>query len=122
MSHVVTITTEIRDLESLGLACGRLQLASPEWETVTLFSTTVTGYAVRLRNWRYPVVCDLETGQTHFDNFEGRWGDPSEFDRLKQSYAVEKTRLESRKAGHTVQEELLADGSVKLTLQLAEAG
>ena len=74
MSHIVTIKTEVRDAEALGLACRRLNLGEPVHKSVTLFSGEVTGYAVRLPDWRYPVVFDVEQGQVRYDNFEGRWG------------------------------------------------
>jgi len=47
------------------------------------------------------------------------WGDQKQLDQLLQAYAVEKAKIEARKRGHTVTEQQLADGSVKLTIQLA---
>jgi hypothetical protein len=35
-----------------------------------------------------------------------------------QGYAVEKARIEARKKGHTVTEQQLQDGSIKLTIQM----
>jgi len=87
--------------------------------TVQLFSGQVTGLAVQLPGWQYPAVFDLATGQAHFDNFGGRWGDPKQLDRFLQGYAVEKTKIESRKRGHSVTEQQLADGSIKLAIQVA---
>jgi hypothetical protein len=46
------------------------------------------------------------------------WGKQCELDRLMQAYAVEKARLEARRQGHTITEQSLADGSVKLTVQV----
>jgi len=46
------------------------------------------------------------------------WGDQQELDRFLQAYAIEKTRLEARKRGHTVMEQPLSNGSVKLTIQV----
>ena len=120
MSHVVTIRTEIRDLAALRHACRRRGLSEPEWETTRLFSGEATGYCVNLPNWRYPVICDLESGQIKFDNFEGRWGEQHELDGLKQAYAVAKACLEARRHGHTVMEQPLADGSIKLTIKVGE--
>jgi len=54
-----------------------------------------------------------------YDNFEGRWGKPEELNRFLQAYAVKKATLESRKAGHSVHEKLLDDGSVKLSVMVA---
>lgn len=116
MSHIVTINTEIRDGTALSTACRRLQLEPPRQETVRLFSREVTGTTVRLPDWRYPVVCHLATGQLDYDNFEGRWGNRAHLNRLLQTYAIEKTRIEARRAGYTVTEQELADGSIRLTV------
>ena len=95
-----------------------MQIPTPEFGEVQLFSSRATGYAVRLKDWRYPVVCDVQTGRVAFDNFGGRWGKQEELNCLFQKYAVEKTRLESRKQGHTLHEQALADGSIKLTVSV----
>ena len=121
MSHIVTIRTEIRDAEALTLGCDRLQLKRPVHRTAKLFSTEATGYCVELPEWRYPVVCDVESGSVHYDNFNGRWGEQSRLDSLLQMYAVEKTRLEARRRGHTVTEQAMADGAIKLTVQVGGA-
>jgi hypothetical protein len=47
------------------------------------------------------------------------WGDQRQLDRFLQAYAVEKAKIEARKRGHSVTEQALADGSIKLTLQVA---
>lgn len=118
MSHVVTIKTEVRDAAAIRAACQRLKLEQPEEGTVKLFSGAATGLAVKLPDWQYPVVCDVSTGQLKYDNFNGRWGEQKELDRFLQRYAVEKAKLESRRRGHTVAEQPLADGSIKLTIQV----
>jgi hypothetical protein len=60
----------------------------------------------------------LNSGQLQYDNFEGRWGEQRYLDRLKQIYAVEKARIEARRQGHTVTEQLLNDGSIRLSVQV----
>jgi hypothetical protein len=67
---------------------------------------------VKIPGWRYPAVFDTQTGQARFDNYGGRWGEQSQLDRFLQAYAVEKTKLEARKKGHTVTEHSLTDGCV----------
>ncbi len=121
MSHIVTINTEIRDADALRLACRRLDLSAPVHRTAKLFTTDATGYCVQLPDWRYPVVCDVDDGALHYDNYAGRWGHQRELDGLMQSYAIEKTKLESRQQGHTVVEQSLNDGSVKLTISVGGA-
>lgn len=118
MSHIVTIKTEIRDAVALGAACKRLRLQEPTLETVELYSGKATGHCVRLPDWMYPVVCDVNSGQIKYDNFEGRWGAHQELDRLMQAYAVERAKLEARRNGHSVTEQTLSDGSIKLTVQV----
>jgi len=121
MSHIVTIQTEIRDLMALRSACDRMDLTPPMHETVALFGGEVTGYTVRLPDWRYPVVCDLANGNVEYDNYEGAWGEQRHLDALLQSYAVEKTKIESRRKGHTCTEQQLADGSIRLTVNVGGA-
>jgi hypothetical protein len=119
MSHIVAIRTEVRDVAAVRAACKRLGLAEPVQGTTKLFSGEVTGLAIKLPGWQYPAVADLATGQMKFDNFQGRWGDPKHLDRFLQAYAVERCRLEARKKGHMVTEQQQADGSIKLTIQVA---
>lgn len=121
MSHVVQIQTEIRDPVAIRAACGRLSLPEPVFGETKLFSTSAVGWAVRLPEWRYPLVCDVNTAKIAFDNYEGRWGDPKQLDRFLQGYAVEKARIESRLKGHTMTEQSMADGSIKLTIQVGGA-
>ena len=56
-----------------------------------------------------------------FDNFGGSWGDQVQLDQFLQAYAAEKAKLEARKRGHSVLEQSLADGSIKLTIQVGGA-
>ena len=118
MSHVVTIKTEVRDHTAVSAACRRLQLPLPVAGTAQLFSGQATGSIVRLPDWTYPVVVDTNTGQVHYDNYNGAWGDQAQLDRFLQTYAVERARIEARKKGHQVAEQALADGSIKLTIRV----
>ena len=118
MSHIVTINTEVRDAAAVCAACKRLTLPPPVQGTHRLFSGEVTGLAVELADWKYPAVCQLDTGQLQYDNYYGRWGKQKHLDSLLQMYAVEKAKIESRRRGHSVTEQPLADGSIKLTVQM----
>ncbi|QDU09632.1 DUF1257 domain-containing protein [Gimesia aquarii] len=121
MSHIVQIQTEVRDPVAVTSACHRLKLSEPVQDTFKLFSSEATGLGVELPEWRYPVVCNTASGQLQYDNFEGRWGDRSHLNQFLQVYAVEKTRIEARRKGHTVTEQAQADGSIKLTVQVGGA-
>ncbi|WP_254508141.1 DUF1257 domain-containing protein [Anatilimnocola floriformis] len=118
MSHIVQIQTQVRDAAAVMAACRRLGLAPPIHQVAKLFTNTAEGLTVQLPAWQYPVVCDLTNGQLKFDNFNGRWGKQQELDRFLQAYACELAKIEARKKGHTVSEQTLADGSIKLTIQV----
>lgn len=119
MSHIVQIETEVRDFAVAKSACDRLKLAEPQLGTHRLFSGQEGGLGVQFPGWRYPAVFDLTSGKAKFDNFEGRWGDHSHLGRFLQGYAVEMATIEARKQGHTVTEQPLPDGSIKLTVLVA---
>ena len=118
MSHIVTIETQVRDAAAVRSACQRLGLAAPEQGRAQLFSGEAAGLLVRLPEWQYPVVCDLQTGAVKYDNFEGRWGEQKHLDALLQMYAVEKAKIEARRRGHVCTEQRLSDGSIKLTVNV----
>lgn len=121
MSHIVSIVTEVRDPVAIRSACQRMQLPAPVHGPTKLFSGTVTGWAVQLPDWRYPVVCDIEEKQLRFDNYGGKWGEQAQLDRFLQAYAVEMAKLAARRKGHVCTEQPLADGSIKLTVQVGGA-
>ena len=117
MSHIVTIKTEIRDPTALAAACRRLGLSEPIHGKARLFTSEAEGLIVNLPDWRYPVVIDTDARQIRYDNYGEQWGKQAELDRLLQAYTIEKAKLEARRAGHTVTEQPLSDGSIKLTIQ-----
>jgi hypothetical protein len=75
VSHIVQIQTEIRDPAAIRAACDRLRLPESVFGATKLFSSSKTGWAVQLPEWRYPVVCDVATGKVDDDNYGERWGD-----------------------------------------------
>jgi hypothetical protein len=119
MSHLVKIDTEIRDAAAVAAACRRLGLAAPVQGTFKLFTNQATGLGVKLPRWRYPVVCDTASGQVRYDNFGGHWGKQVELDKLLQAYAVERSKIEARKNGHSVSDQPLSNGWIKVTVQVA---
>jgi hypothetical protein len=115
MSHVATITLEFRDPEALTDAAAALGLALAR-ETVRFYDETrVTGTALRLPGWRYPVVINAH-GQLFYDHYEGQWGDLGHLHRFRQAYAEAATRRFARAQGLRVTRTLQADGTVRLAL------
>jgi hypothetical protein len=121
LSHIVNLRTELRDPAAVAAACRRLGLPAPAHGTATLFGGVAAGLLVQLPDWLYPVVVNVETGRVQFDNYNQAWGRQEHLDRLLQAYALEKVRLEARKRGHSVVEQALPDGSVKLTVTVGGA-
>lgn len=109
----------MRDRDAVQLACRRLQLAEPAEGEAKVFTSVKRGLLVHLKEWEFPIVCDLPTGQVEFDNFEGNWGERKRLDEFLQAYAVERATLEARKKGHSVVEQPIADGSIKLMIGVA---
>ena len=119
MSHIVSIRTEVRDRVAVERACRRLGLADLIDGEAKIYATIKRGLLVRLEDWEFPVCCDLASGEVHFDNYGGAWGDPKRLDAFLQAYAVEKATLEARRKGYSVVEQPLADGSIKLVIGVA---
>jgi len=122
MSHVVVVRTLVRDPVALAATCARLGLEQPVQGKAQLFAGEAEGLIVQLPGWQYPAVFNAATGEAKFDTYEGHWGDQKELDRLLQAYAVEKAKIEARKAGHSCTEQFLGDGSIKLTIQVGAGG
>ena len=116
MSHLATVRTQVRDAVAVTAACQRLNWPLPANGTAQLYSGAATGLVVTIPSWRYPAVIELSTGDIHFDHFEGAWGDPQLLHRFLQRYAVEKACIEARRQGHRVNEQALADGSIRLQI------
>jgi hypothetical protein len=121
LSHIVQIQTEVRDPAAVHAACRRLGLPEPTFGTTQLFSGEANGLAVQLPDWQYPVVCDTTNGKLLYDNYDGAWGDQRILDRFLQAYAVEVIKAEARKKGHSVTEQPLTNGSIKLTVHVGGA-
>ena len=98
MSHVATITLEFRDSAALADAAAACGVALAP-DTVRFFDgTRVTGTAVRLPGWQYPVVVDGQ-GRLFYDH-----------------YAEAATRRFAHTQGFRVTRTVQADGTVRLAL------
>lgn len=120
MSHTVTIKTDVTDKQAIVAACRRLGLEMPVEGRHTLYqrSEAITGMAVKLPNWNYPVVFNTDTGAVAYDNFNGHWGDISEYEKFMQAYAVSRAMQEASMQGYVATEETLPDGSIRVTVNV----
>jgi hypothetical protein len=62
MSHIVTVTTIIRNPLAVAAACTRLGLAPPVPGMAQLYSGQASGLIVQLPGWTYPAVIDTTSG------------------------------------------------------------
>jgi len=117
MSHIVAITTEMKDAGVLQRTCKRLNLRC-SFGLHEVYSTSVRGWGVELPNWRFPVV-QRENGELHYDNYRGSWGEISELEKLTQEYAVTVSIEEHAEIGMGLQERIELENSA---VQLVFAG
>ena len=116
ISHIVKIQTEVRSEAAVNAACKRLHLPKATRGTFELYNSAERGLGIELPHWKYPVVANTDTGELRFDNYEGRWGSQEFLDQFLQAYSAECVKIEARKKGHSVVEQRLGNGSIKLTV------
>ncbi|MGE3805248.1 MAG: DUF1257 domain-containing protein [Gemmataceae bacterium] len=119
MSHLVTLKARFQDVAAVEAACRRLNLPAPVKGTARIYSTEATGLIVQFPGWTFPAVIDVTSGTVAYDNFNGNWGADVEIQKFMQMYAVEAAKIEARRKGHTCSEQLLADGSIKLAIEVS---
>lgn len=111
VSHTTTVKTLFKNPSAFKKACQKLNLKHRVAEVldgrnvlfpVKLFQTTETAWGeVHLPGWRYPVVV-RDDGKAAFDNYNGNWGNISEYDKFCQAYSVEATIEAAELLGQTV--------------------
>ncbi len=143
MSHVVEIATEIKDLESLSVACEKLDLELirgqqkynwyghsvgdyplPEGTTEEELGHCEHAIRVKGRPQAYEVgLKKTKTGYTLlYDHYSGGKGlmdristNGKNADKLTQRYAVEVASRQARRQGYRVTEAVGTDGRIRLT-------
>lgn len=124
MSHLTTVSTQIRDLDALAAALERLgcRLEGPGEITgyfrsmgradriIRLPDTKYTVGLVRQPDGTYTLQADLWAG--HVERTLGR-----NCGRLLQEYAVEVVTRTARRKGQHVHQERLPDGRVRLRIR-----
>lgn len=118
MSHLVKVPAQVTQFEGVRRACSRLGIEAPVVGKATIFGQECEGTIVKLNGWCYPIVCDLQSGEVHYDNYGGHWGQQEQLDQFLQGYAVETAKMTAEQQGYQVTEELLADGSIGLNVMV----
>ena len=119
MSHVVSIQTEVRDQVAVAAACQRLGLPAPTQGTAKLFSDQVSGLLVQLPGLALSGRHRHDSRPSQIRQLWRPLGRPAGAGSLLASVCGGRAKIEARKRGHRVTEQALADGSIKLTIQVA---
>lgn len=123
MSHTATVKTQLKDVNALKAACTALRLPFTEGRhEVRLYSgSQYADFSCTLPGWHYPIALSTKSGEVKYDNFNGRWGDMAEFDKLHQEYALQVSEQtqdvqELIQQGWNVMRETQPNGDVHLLL------
>lgn len=123
MSHISKIELQILDLAVLKQACTRLGLTFVEGQkTFKWFSQEGNcDHAIKLptANYEIGVVKQGAKYELQCDFFDSGLGQAIGLNggKLKQAYAVEKTKIEARRKGYSVTEQQV-EGAVKVHVRL----
>ena len=91
MSHIVSIKTEVKDVEAVKAACVRLGLEEPVHGTARLFEGDATGLLVKLPGWLYAAVVDTGGPRLSVQSvgyFRAIVDDPYRFDMVAANHAL----------------------------------
>lgn len=114
MSHLIKLKLQIKDQDLFAQVARDLGLTVEHQTSVKIYNRRVSGLAVRLPGWTYPVVVD-EAGEVYFDNYYGCWGDIAELNRLTQEYVAAVVKQEARQNGqYVIYREQQEDGTLVL--------
>ena len=119
LSRLVTLQTKIQYASAVRSACDRLRLRQPFSGTHRFFSGEVTGLAVQLPRWKYPVVCEVTTGQVYYENYGGRWGEKNRLHQFLQACIVEQFHLQARRLGCLAAEHYWPGGLIELRIMVS---
>ena len=121
MSHITTIKDIlIKDLNILQKATARLtdtRLEIHEPRPIKLYQKepVLSVAQVKFESWLYPVLV-APSGEIHYDNFNGKWGEIKHLNKLKQMYGLEKSKQLAKAQGYLCREKQKQDGAIVLEL------
>lgn len=117
MSHTTEIKTELKFSEKtksiLAAACKKMGLTLEPWAKHKLFSSSETGFGVKLPGWRHPIV--LNESGIKKDNYNEAWGKEVELKKFMRRVNAEHVISEARRKGYSITE-VETDGEIRLTI------
>ena len=124
MSHTTALkAVEMRNTDILLATAKKLNIEHLGHKEYTLYDGSKhTGHGFQLKDYKYPVVIDTETGIAACDTFGGSWGKQEELDIFVQEYAAESNRRQALEQGYLVQEEYLENGDLVQSFETMATG
>lgn len=116
MSHTLTVKSKFLDPAAVEAAAREMGIQITRGTVQLYASKHENCLGLTLPGWRFPVAVDTKTGEAHFDNYGGKWGEQSQLDRFTQLYATHKATLFARSKGLMVQRTVQSNGNIKLQL------
>lgn len=119
MSHIASVAVALKDLKILEQVCRETRVpVEIKPQKVKLYSASVKAVAcLKLPGWAYPVAVQAN-GAVLFDNYDGKWGDMKELNRLLQSYSVAVVIQQARRMGRAVRRKDRPDGTVVIQMKI----
>lgn len=108
-SETIRVRVDYRDHEALARAVAALGGRVLGQGTHRLFAGAETGVGMELPGWQYPLVLRAD-GTLAFDHHGGRWGRPSDLERLAAEYAAAAAMAAAADQGWYAERQ--SDGSV----------
>lgn len=103
-SHTTTIKSEFKDHDILAGAVRGMGGKVLGMGTHKLYSESKTGFGFTIPGWSYPIIAEAN-GSLAFDNFNNRWGDVADLERLKDEYVISTAEMAAISQGWAVQRE-----------------
>ena len=116
MSHTITVTVQMRDIECLEAAAQELGFRWLGTGNHKLYGGETPGVGIMLTDWKYPVVVNADTGVASYDNYGEKWGKQEMLDKLVQRYTCQVAKKAARLQRLRYSETQQADGSVRIVL------
>jgi len=107
---MLPVLTDVRDPAALAETCRRLGLPPPEPGSVRLGGREASGWVVRVRGLRRPVVCDTRTGVVAYDpadNAHDRYAHLMRFVERCYEVRARLRRADARRAGRKPAKEVV---------------
>jgi len=128
MSHTAHVATQVKSIpviqrvcKALGLTCEIGAFTEKFYDAIYGTGTPQTGNVrIQLPGWTYPVLIDTTTGAAKYDNYNGQWGDITQFHNLAQEYSLAVARQETNKfalQGWAVKRVTQPNGDIQIIME-----